>query len=213
MFDNLIFIIEILGTIAFSISGVLVAREKKMDIFGTIVLGAATAVGGGITRDLILGLTPPQIFLTPVYVTVSFITSCILFIWFYYRKNSGFEVLGHAYETVFNAADSFGLAAFSISGIETAINAGHRNNMFLVVFVGTITAVGGGILRDILAGQMPLILQKRVYAVAAIIGAIVFYVLNIRFAMDEMIASFACIVIVVLIRYLAIRFEWNLPSL
>lgn len=213
MFDNLIFVIEILGTIAFSISGVLVAREKKMDIFGTVVLGASTAVGGGVTRDLILGITPPLMFLTPVYVTVSFVTSCILFIWFYYRKSSGFEALGHAYETAFNAADSFGLAAFAISGIETAINTGHQGNMFLIVFVGTITAVGGGILRDILAGQMPLILQKRVYAVAAIVGAMVFYVLNICFSMDKMIAALACIVIVVLIRYLAIRFEWNLPSL
>ena len=131
MFANLIFIIE---------------------IFGTIVLGAATAVGGGVTRDLILGITPPLMFITPIYVVLSFITSCILFFWFYYRKNNGFENLGHVYEHIFNAADSFGLAAFAISGIETAINAGHRNNMFLVVFVGTITAVGGGILRDILAG-------------------------------------------------------------
>ena len=213
MFDNLIFIIEILGTIAFSISGVLVAKEKKMDIFGTIVLGAATAVGGGVTRDLILGITPPLMFINPVYVTISFVTSCILFIWFYYRKNSGLGNPGLVYETIFNAADSFGLAAFAISGIQTAINMGHQNNMFLVVFVGAITAVGGGILRDILAGQMPLILQKRIYAVAAIVGAVVFYVLCITWRLDEVIASIACIVIVVLIRYLAIRFEWDLPSL
>ena len=118
---------------------------------------------------------------------------------------------------ILNVADSVGLAAFVVVGCRTAVNAGYGANMFLACFVGVLTGIGGGILRDIFAGQMPLIMRKRVYGIAAIVGAIVYCGLSViarpagAFG-STMIAAVVSMIVTVLIRFLAIYFHWNLPS-
>ena len=208
-FDIVIFVLEMIGTVAFAISGVMVAKDKKMDIFGAIVLGSATAVGGGVIRDLLLGQIPPVMFREPIYVTVAAIT-CILD--FIIEKNRKTESLmaSSLNQKILNAADSVGLAAFVVVGCRASINAGFNDHMLLSMFVGVMTGIGGGILRDILAGQMPLIMRKRVYGMAAVAGAVSFYVTDMYF--NIIISAIISMTVVVLIRFLAIHFEWNLPS-
>lgn len=149
-------------------------HRKKMDIFGVNVLGATTAVGGGIMRDIILGLTPPGAFSHPVYVLVAALTSTILFV-IAYAKPTAFEsrVKTDYYDKLMFWCDTAGLGIFTVVGIQAAVRAVGGENVFFFVFIGTLTGVGGGVLRDIMAGETPYILVKHIYACAAIAGGIV----------------------------------------
>ena len=205
------FIMEMLGTVAFAASGAMVAVDRAMDIFGVIVLGVTTAVGGGAIRDVILGIAPPAMFRNPIYTLVATITSCVVFLILYLKK----ELLqGHnreTYDKVMLVMDSIGLGIFTVVGVNTGISHGYVDYMFLLVFLGTITGVGGGLLRDIMAGVPPYILVRHIYACASIVGAIVCVVLYRHFgAVASMVGASA---VVVLIRYLAAHYRWNLPKL
>lgn len=209
--EKVLFAIEIIGTVAFAITGVITALEKKFDIFGAIVLGTVTAVGGGILRDLILGYTPPMAFRKSVYAITAVVTSLAVFVIAYFfgkRIKKHYDV----YSQVINIFDSIGLSVFVIGGVNSAISCGFGENMFLSVFVGTLTGVGGGVLRDIMAGRVPKILRKRVYALAAIIGAIIYYLLihyNIFSTTQAVIIGAGSVLV---IRILATIFHWNLPT-
>ncbi|SFA89882.1 Uncharacterized membrane protein YeiH [Acetitomaculum ruminis DSM 5522] len=213
-FDNIMFALEIIGTIAFAISGVMVAKEGKMDIFGAIVLGCATAVGGGVIRDLILGKTPPDMFKDPIYVIVAVVTCVMDFIIEKIRikkgkTDSGYK-LNEINNTILNIADSVGLAAFVVVGCQAAIRVGFNDNYLLISFVGVVTGIGGGIFRDMLAGQMPLIMRRRIYAMAAIAGAVIYCFATAYFS--EILSAVVSMAVVIIIRFLAIYFKWNLPS-
>ena len=188
------FIMEMAGTVAFAASGAMVGVERNMDIFGISVLGVATAVGGGMIRAL-----------------VSVLTSCVVFFVFYFKR----EFLeGHrreAYDKFMLVMDSVGLGIFTVVGVNTGIRQGYMDNAFLLVFLGTITGVGGGLLRDMMASVPPYIFVKHIYACASIIGAVVCVYMN-RFVgnVEAMIVSS---IVVVLIRYLAAHYHWNLPRL
>ena len=205
------FIMEMAGTIAFAASGAMVGVERNMDIFGVSVLGVATAVGGGMIRDVVLGVIPPAVFTNPVYALVSVLTSCIVFFIFYFKR----ELLeGHrreTYDKFMLVLDSVGLGIFTVVGVNAGIRQGYMDNAFLLVFLGTITGVGGGLLRDIMAGVPPYILVRHIYACASIVGAIVCVLLYRHFgAVASMVGASA---VVVLIRYLAAHYRWNLPKL
>ena len=205
------FVMEMAGSVAFAASGAMVGVERNMDIFGVSVLGVATAVGGGMIRDIVLGIIPPAVFTNPVYALVSVLASCIVFFIFYFKR----ELLqGHrreTYDKIMLAMDSVGLGIFTVVGVNTGISHGYVNYMFLLVFLGTITGVGGGLLRDIMAGVPPYILVKHIYACASIVGAIVCVVLYRNFgAVVSMVGASA---VVILVRYLAAHYRWNLPKL
>ena len=204
------FIMEMAGTVAFAASGAMVGVERNMDIFGVSVLGVATAVGGGMIRDIVLGVIPPAVFRNPVYALVSVLTSCIVFFIFYFKR----ELLeGHRREpmTIYAGAGLCGTGDFTVVGVNAGIRQGHMDNAFLLVFLGTITGVGGGLLRDMMASVPPYIFVKHIYACASIIGAIVCVYMN-RFVgnVEAMVVSS---IVVVLIRYLAAHYHWNLPRL
>ena len=207
--DEFIFILELIGTVAFASSGAMIAIEKKMDIFGVNVLGATTAVGGGIMRDIILGLTPPGAFSHPVYVLVAALTSTILFV-IAYAKPTAFEsrVKTDYYDKLMFWCDTAGLGIFSVVGIQAAVRAVGGENVFFFVFIGTLTGVGGGVLRDIMAGETPYILVKHIYACAAIAGGIVCVVG--RTAFGEAYGTILGLAATVLLRFLAAHFRWNL---
>ena len=182
--ETITFILEMIGTIAFAASGALVGSEQKMDIFGVSVLGVITAVGGGMIRDVTLGITPPGVFQKPVYVT---------------------------YDKVMLVMDSVGLGIFTVVGVNTGIRQGFADNTFLLVFVGTITGVGGGLLRDMMAEVPPYIFVKHIYACASIVGAIVcVYTYRWFGVVFSLIFGSAA---VILMRYLAAHYRWNLPKL
>ena len=207
--DEFIFILELVGTVAFASSGAMIAIEKGMDIFGVNVLGATTAVGGGIMRDIILGLTPPGAFSHPVYVLVAALTSTILFV-IAYAKPTAFEsrVKTDYYDKLMFWCDTAGLGIFTVVGIQAAVRAVGGENVFFFVFIGTLTGVGGGVLRDIMAGETPYILVKHIYACAAIAGGIVCVVG--RTAFGEAYGTILGLAATVLLRFLAAHFRWNL---
>ena len=207
--DEFIFILELIGTVAFASSGAMIAIEKKMDIFGVNVLGATTAVGGGIMRDIILGLTPPGAFSHPVYVLVAALTSTILFV-IAYAKPTAFEsrVKTDYYDKLMFWCDTAGLGIFTVVGIQAAVRAVGGENVFFFVFIGTLTGVGGGVLRDIMAGETPYILVKHIYACAAIAGGIVCVVG--RTAFGEAYGTILGLAAPILLRFLAAHFRWNL---
>lgn len=207
--DEFIFILELIGTVAFASSGAMIAIEKKMDIFGVNVLWATTAVGGGIMRDIILGLTPPGAFSHPVYVLVAALTSTILFV-IAYAKPTAFEsrVKTDYYDKLMFWCDTAGLGIFTVVGIQAAVRAVGGENVFFFVFIGTLTGVGGGVLRDIMAGETPYILVKHIYACAAIAGGIVCVVG--RTAFGEAYGTILGLAATVLLRFLAAHFRWNL---
>lgn len=208
---SLFFVIEVIGTIAFASSGAMVAIKKQLDLLGVIVLGVTTAVGGGMLRDIIIGNVPPSLFRNPIYVLMAFLTVMILFLIVRLNQRILDSRSIETYEKIMNIFDAIGLGAFTVTGIDTAMAAGYGDYTFLIIFLGVMTGVGGGILRDIMAGQTPYVLRKHVYACASITGAIL-YVIALRIHMNQDVAIVAGALSVVLIRLLATRYCWNLPT-
>ena len=207
---SLFFLIEAIGTIAFASSGAMTAIRKRLDLLGIIILGETTAVGGGMLRDILLGRVPPSLFINPVYVIMAFVTVLILF--FIIRFNQQIMTGPYivAYEKIMNIFDAVGLAAFTVTGIDTAAMAGYGEYHFLSIFLGVLTGVGGGVLRDIMAGQTPYILKKHVYACASLAGAI-FYV-YLSGALGSNAAMVTGALLVIAIRLLATKYCWDLPK-
>ena len=171
-----IFLLEIVGTIAFASSGAMLGIRKNMDIFGVNVLGITTAVGGGCVRDLLLGIHPPKMFQNFAYVGTAILTSCLLFVVFFIKKELLESTFLERYERVMSALDAVGLGIFTVMGIRTAMDleGSHFDHWFLLVFVGVATGIGGGMMRDVLAGETPFVFIKHVYACAALIGAFLY---------------------------------------
>lgn len=209
--DTFIFIVELIGTIAFASSGAMLAVEKEMDVLGVCVLGMTTAVGGGMIRDLILGVNPPAMFQNPLYAIVAILFSLIVFFVIYFKRKLKESKLYIAYDRLMLLCDSVGLGIFTVIGVNAALNMEYETTAFLQVFVGVLTGVGGGVLRDVMAGNRPYIFVKHVYASASIAGAIVYVnVVNRIGTMGAMLISFC---VVLLIRLLAAHYKWNLPSI
>lgn len=204
--DIFFLIIELLGTLAFAISGAMTAMRKNMDIFGVCILGLTTAVGGGVIRDLILGNTPPATFLNPVYATVALATALILFL---PRLRRFFMRNPALFDRCLFLMDTAGLGIFTVMGIRVAYEHAPQPTLFLLVFLGVITGVGGGVLRDIMAGDTPYIFVKHVYACASLAGALLCALL--WHVLGELPAMLAGTGLVILIRCLSAHFRWNLP--
>ena len=205
--DTFLFILEIIGTVAFALSGAMLGLKKDMDLFGVLVMGITTACGGGALRDLFLDRLPPAMFREPVYPLTAIGISLVLFIPAVYRLLNRNE---QTYEQILRVADAIGLGAFTAAGVSAVFHTGNGNNVFFAVFLGTITGVGGGVMRDILAGQKPVIFVKHVYACAALAGAVL-CVLLWR-PLGQTPAMLICVSTVFLIRMLAARFRWSLPK-
>lgn len=206
-----IFVLEVIGTIAFAVSGAMVAIEKSMDILGVIILGMTTAIGGGVIRDLILGLTPPQMFKNPIYAAISICISIVVFMIKYYDKDDSIGIGTVLYEKILLLFDAVGLGVFTVVGVNVAFNAAGRCSIFLSVFVGVLTGVGGGILRDVMAGNTPYVFVKHVYACASITGAVICTLLwNVSGKTFSMVIGMTSVFI---IRILAAHYRWNLPKI
>ena len=209
--DILFFAAEIIGTIAFAVAGSLVAIRRELDIFGTVVVGGVTAVGGGCLRDILLGNLPPNMFRVPVYAIVAASVAIIVFL-IEYKFPAEKVLASKKYESIVNIFDALGLAIFVVVGINSAKSCGYGDNAFLSVCVGVLTGVGGGVIRDLLVKTVPMILRKQVYALPAIIGGIFYYFLD-RSAVNEVICVVVTIVFIMTIRILAAILHWNLPKI
>lgn len=206
---SLLTVFDFIGTIAFAISGAYVGVRKKMDIFGVNVLAITTACGGGLIRDIIVGHIPPRMFVNPFYVCIATICANIVFLSLYFHRHMPHKITPY-YDQMLFWFDTLGLAAFTIDGVIIGADAGHGGNVFLMVFLGFITGVGGGALRDVMADQTPDIFVKHIYASASIAGAICM-VFIYRITGSKNICMLYTFVVIILLRYFARKYSWNLP--
>jgi len=204
--DLLFLIFEFVGTISFAISGAMEAIRHRMDLFGVAMLGVITATGGGILRDLVIGCTPPRVFRDPTWAIVAMAVALLVFV-LVKRLGSRTTRFARIQELLNLFADTAGLAAFTVLGIESA----GEGNGALLLFVGMITGVGGGVMRDVLAGTVPSIFRKHIYALASAAGALT-DILLMRVLPGE-IAMTAGFAMTALVRLLAVHFRWNLPRI
>lgn len=210
--EFIIFALELIGTIAFASSGAILAIKKNMDLFGVNVMALITAVGGGGIRDIIIGNLPPMMFRNSIYVMVALLTANVIFVVLYmYQNRETSETFAVLYDDVMLWSDAAGLAVFTITGINTGIQEGFKDNGFLLVVLGVLTGVGGGIIRDIMANEKPYVLVKHFYACASVCGAITFVLLydKMKFSLVVLL-SFG---VTMLLRILVIKFRWNLPRI
>lgn len=208
--DIALLILEIVGTIAFAVSGALVAIKAKNDIFGVILLGCITAFGGGIIRDIIIGRLPPTIFSRFYMVLIAAAVSIVVFIISYINRHK-FTEFKKKIEHINNFFDAVGLAAFSVMGTEVAFAHGLEDKIFLSIILGLLTGVGGGVIRDVLVNDIPYILKKHVYALVSIAGSGLYFVLRL-YVNIPMITITAPVVTIVILRMLAAKYRWGLPK-
>ena len=203
----LVFVLELIGTAAFAVSGAIVGIKKQMDLFGVIVLGICTAVGGGIIRDLILGITPPATFQNPVYTLTAAAVSVFMFLP-HVRARVGRH--GPVFDRLLLVMDAVGLGVFTVVGVQSAYQHSEHYTRFLLVFVGLITGVGGGVLRDVFSGERPYIFVRHFYACASIIGALICTLCWKPLGANvSMLFGAAAIVV---LRLLAAYYHWSLPK-
>lgn len=209
--EIILFVFEMVGTVAFAISGAMIAIKKRVDIFGVIVLSSMTALGGGIVRDILIGHLPPTMFSDYRYVLAAVVTSVVVFIVAYifrdlYRRSES------TVDAVNNIFDALGLGIFTVMGAKVAIESGFTVNGILVVCLAVITGVGGGIIRDIMLKEIPFVLKKRIYAVASILGGTAYHLMYVN-NVNIRIATVVAVLIVFTVRIIATVFKLDLPKI
>ena len=195
-----IYILDLFGTMAFAVTGAFKAIEHKADIVGIIILATITGVAGGTIRDIILGKTLPNSLVDPIYVIITIISAVVLF--FLYSKL-------RQHWNIFLKFDALGLGIFTVIGATFAYNLVGMN-FLVIVLSGMLTAIGGGILRDIFVNQTPIVFVKELYASASFIGAVLFY-LTLLITNEIYAATIIGMVITTVLRLVAMKYNWNLP--
>lgn len=220
MLDTVLLAIEIVGVISFAVAGAIVAIDKETDIFGVVFLALMTCFGGGIIRDITIGRHPPAFFRELTYqAVIGFVTAILVFLLARLFKRHYMKDMQKVLE-INNYIDALAIGIYSVSGVRICLDffasSGERAGFLLCVTLGMMTAVGGGMIRDLILRDIPFILRKRVYALAALIGASIYYLLVVViFPNDrllEIISQLLCIAVVFVIRVLATKLKWNLPK-
>lgn len=206
--EDVMFVLELIGAAAFAVSGAMVAIEKKADIFGVLFLAVTTALGGGVIRDVLIGRIPPVMFVSYWYLLISVVAALAVFIDAYLRSEK-YKLHLDKLDAVNNVFDAIGLAVFTVSGMNAAMPV--SDNVFLVLFVGMCTGVGGGMLRDVMTNTMPKVLRKRVYAVASLIGGGLYYVMHVL-DINQLLSVGCGMLVIFALRLFATIYKWNLPS-
>lgn len=203
-------IIESLGVVAFSVSGSMIAIRRKTDLFGVILLAIITSLGGGLTRDVIFSFSPPALFGMKWYLLICLVVSVIVFL--IARKYSKTYLENETkIEHINDVFDALGLGIFAVMGVKVAFEHGYADNAIISISCGLITGICGGMLRDVLTNSMPFVLAKRIYAIAAILGSSVYYVMCV-FGINDGVAIIAGTLTAFILRILAMIFKWNMPK-
>jgi len=199
--DILLYLLDMIGVIACAIAGTLLAQHKGLDIFGCILVAMVNAIGGGTLRDMVLD-RHPLFWMTDLnYVIVITVTSLILQIFFH---------LYHKIDSALKFFDAIGLAAFSVIGFKVALTQGM--SPLIAVMMGVWTAILGGLLRDIICNEIPLVLQREIYITASIAGSVTYLLLQ-HFGVSAGINEFIMLFVIFAVRMLALKFDWHLPSI
>ena len=195
-----IYVLDLFGTMAFAVTGAFKAIEKKFDIVGIIILATITGLAGGTIRDIIIGKVPPNSIADPAYIAITVATGFVIFLLFSRLKK---------HWNLFLKFDAIGLGVFTIIGATFAYNI-FGLNFLAIAFAGIVTAIGGGILRDVFVQDTPIIFVKELYASASFIGVVVFYFI-LAFDGSLYLATILGIIITTGLRMVAMKFNWNLP--
>jgi uncharacterized membrane protein YeiH len=192
--------LDLFGTMAFAVTGAFKAIEHKSDIVGVIILSTITGVAGGTIRDIIFGNFPPVVFINPLYLIVTVVTGIIIFILYPSIK---------IHWNLFLKFDAVGLGVFTVIGASIAYNL-FGLNILTMTLAGVLTAVGGGILRDVFVNEVPIIFVKELYASTSFAGVLILFVM-LSMGINLYVATIPSILAVTTIRLLAMKFNWNLP--
>lgn len=204
VFETLPFVVlEVIGTVAFAVSGAMAAGRARMDWLGAFVLAIIVAIGGGTIRDVLLGRLPVSWLEDPWPVLVASATAVVVIIALRFRPTTDPENW-----TLVTIADALGLSAFVILGTEIGLQTGLTP--FLAVLLGVVTGVGGGVIRDVLTDTRPMVLVGQIYAVAGLMGGALFATLT-RVGVNSQVAVWSSVALVFIVRMLAVRMDWNLP--
>lgn len=200
-------VFELIGVVAFAMSGVLVGIEYGFDIFGIFVLSFLTALGGGLFRDMILGNHPPVCFTHFSYIICVAVTVVVflIFLKIFDTKLGRGDI--EKIKILITFFDAVGLGVFCVTGTAFAMQMGFSDNMLLCVASGLITSIVGGMLRDVLANRKPVVLRKEIYAVAAIIGAVIYYLIEPVIGITA--ATYLVAFLVLVIRMYSVRHKIN----
>jgi uncharacterized membrane protein YeiH len=201
MYSGFLNIIDILGTFAFAVSGVFSAMEKKLDVFGILIIAFVTAIGGGTIRDVLVGNFPVNWLQNDVTILVIFVSAIVTMLFDSYFKHLN---------TALFLFDALGLGLFTIVGIEIGLEKNFSGG--ICVALGTISACFGGVLRDVLLNKLRLIFHKEIYALACIAGGTAYYFLH-ETNLNEDVSKIICIILIFAIRIIAVRYQLSLPRI
>ncbi len=196
---DFIFIVDILGTLAFAIAGALSAMQKRLDPFGVLVLAFVTAIGGGTLRDIMIGNLPVIWLRNGTSAIVIFAAALAAMLFSRYLRH---------FNTLLFVFDALGLGLFTITGLELAVE--QDFSMGICIAIGTITACFGGVTRDVLLNNVPLLFRKEIYALACILGGLLYFLLK-YYQVNAELSKIICIIAIFSIRVLAFRLNWSLP--
>ena len=199
--DDIVLVVDIVGTLVFAISGALAAGEKRFDLMGVAIIAFVTAVGGGTIRDLLIGAHPVGWMQSYHYILITLVG--VILAYFLHRQLQGFR-------KSFFLFDAIGLGTFAIAGMEKALSFGVSPGY--AILCGMITGCFGGLIRDVLCNEIPLIFRKEVYALPALMGAAVYLGLDYLSIIPEVRLPIT-IVLVILFRVLAVHYNWRLPQI
>ena len=191
---------DLFDTMAFAVTGAFKAIEHKADIVGVIILSTITGVAGGVVRDIIFGIFPPTAIINPSYLMVTVASGIIIFCLYPSLKR---------HWNLFLKFDAVGLGVFTVIGVTVAYNL-FGLNFLVIAFAGTLSAVGGGILRDVFVNEMPLVFVKVLYAYASFVGIVTFFILLV-IGINLSVITIVLILVVISVRLASMRFNWNLP--
>ncbi len=200
MNDTLQYIIEILGTFAFAISGIRHAAAKHFDWFGGYVCGVAVAIGGGTIRDVLLGTTPFWM-TTPMYLICTAVA--LLFVILFHRQMKWLQNAWFVFDT-------FGLALFTIAGIQKSLL--FEQPFWVAIILGCITGAAGGVIRDVLLNNEPVIFHREIYAMACVVGGLLYWLLS-DIGLPQSVVVIVTFLLICIIRFLAVRYHLSLPTL
>ena len=199
--DFFIYILDLFGTMAFAVTGAFKAIEHKADIVGIIILATITGVAGGTIRDVVFGKTLPNSIIDPAYVIITVISGIVLFLLYSKMRK---------HWNLFLKFDAIGLGVFTVIGATFAYNL-FGMNFLIIVLSGMLTAIGGGILRDVFVNQTPIVFVKELYASASFIGAVTFY-FTLLITNEVYAATILGIMLTTGLRLVAMKYNWNLPK-
>jgi uncharacterized membrane protein YeiH len=197
----IVLILDLFGTMAFAVTGAFKAIEHKADIVGIIILATITGVAGGTIRDIVLGHFPPHSISDPNYVIITTITGIVLF--FLYPKMQ-------KHWNLFLKFDALGLGVFTAIGATLAYQL-FGMNFLAMALAGMLTAVGGGILRDMFVNEIPMVFVKELYASASFLGVVVFFII-LETGLQIEVATIGSIIVTTVLRLVAMKYNWNLPK-